>query len=117
VAYSRNKPELRPRLGNLNLRSHSNLNLKSQFPYLNLRSKFSIFDSFRNIRVHICDFEVRGRLVGVKLFLGQSIDIDETKKFQLKFFFCATGLGGFLALVLKSFVGVIVGVTNFLDNR
>jgi len=39
VAYFRNKLALRTRLRNLNLRSH-----------------FSIFDSFRDIRVHTYDF-------------------------------------------------------------
>jgi len=39
VANSRNKLALRTRLRNLNLRSH-----------------FSVFDSFRDIRVHINDF-------------------------------------------------------------
>jgi len=47
VAYSRNKLALRTRLRNLNLRSH-----------------FSIFDSFRDIRVHIYGFL---RFVGVKV--------------------------------------------------
>jgi len=47
LAYSRNKLELRSRLRNLNL-----------------RSPFSIFDSFRDIDVHIYDFL---KIVGVKV--------------------------------------------------
>jgi len=39
VAYLRNKPALRTRLRNLNM-----------------KSQFSIFDSFRDIRVHTYDF-------------------------------------------------------------
>jgi len=70
VSYSRNKLALRARLRNLNL-----------------RFQFSIFDSFRDIHVHIYDIL---RFVGVKVgvanfFLGQSIGIDET--FQLNFLF------------------------------
>jgi len=63
---------------------------------LHLRSQFSIFDSFRDIRVHIYYFL---KFVGVKvgvanLFLGQSIGIEigiETVG--------ATVLGGLWALV------------------
>jgi len=47
VAYSRNKLALRTRLRNLNL-----------------KSQFSIFDSFRDIRVHTYDFL---KFVGVKV--------------------------------------------------
>jgi len=69
--YSRNKLALRARLRNLNL-----------------KSQFSIFDSFRGIRVHICDFL---KFVGVKLgvanFFDQSIGIDENNTFLLKFLF------------------------------
>jgi len=55
---------------------------------LNLRSHFSIFDSFRDIRVHIYDFlKFVGGLGRVKLFLGQSICIDKTNTFHLKFLF------------------------------
>jgi len=46
-AYSRNKLALRKRLRNLNM-----------------RSRFSIFDSFRDISVHIYDFL---KFVGVKV--------------------------------------------------
>jgi len=72
VAYSRNKLALRTRLRNLYLRSH-----------------FSIFDSFRDIRVHINDFL---KFVGVKVgvanfFLSQWIGINENNTFQLKFIF------------------------------
>jgi len=50
MAYSRNKLALRTRLRNLNLRSH-----------------FSIFDSFRDIQVHIYDFlKFAGGLWAVK---------------------------------------------------
>jgi len=48
VAYSRNKLALRTRLRNLNLISH-----------------FSIFDSFREVRVHTYDFL---KFVGVANF-------------------------------------------------
>jgi len=73
VAYLRNKLALRTRLRNINLRSH-----------------FSIFDSFRDIRVHIYDFlKFVGVNVGVAIFffLGQPIGIDENNTFQLKFLF------------------------------
>jgi len=57
---------------------------------INLRSHFSICDSFRDIRVHMYDFfEVCGRFVGVNVgvanFLVQSRGIDENNTFQLKF--------------------------------
>jgi len=66
VAYTRTKLALPTRLRNLNL-----------------NSQLSIFDSFRDIRVHIYDFL---KFVGVKVdvanfFLGQSIGIDEKNKF------------------------------------
>jgi len=70
VAYWRNKLALRTRLRNLNLRSH-----------------FSTFDSFRDIRVHINDFL---KFVGVLWALKwawQSIGIDEDNTFRLKFVF------------------------------
>jgi len=72
VAYSRNNLALRLRLRNLNL-----------------RSQFSIFGFFRDIRLNIYDFF---KFVGVKegvesFFLGQSIGIDENNTFQLKFLF------------------------------
>jgi len=75
VAYSRNKLALRLRLRNLNL-----------------KSQFSIFDSFPDIRVHTYDFlKFVGGLWALKwscqLFLGQSIGIDENNTFQLKFLF------------------------------
>jgi len=61
VAYSCNKLALRTRLRNLNLRSH-----------------FSVFDSLRDIRVHIYDFlKFVGGLGAWQTFLGQSIGIDE----------------------------------------
>jgi len=50
VAYSRKKLALRTRLRNLNL-----------------KSQFSVFDSFRDIRVHTYDFL---KFVGVKLAFG-----------------------------------------------
>jgi len=67
VAYSRNKLALGTRLRNLNL-----------------RAQFSIFDSIRDIHVHIYGFL---KFVGVKVglanfFLSQSIGIDEINKFQ-----------------------------------
>jgi len=66
VAYSRNKLALRTRLRNLNL-----------------RSPFSISDSFRYIRVHTYVFL---KFVGVKVgaanfFLDQSIGINENNTF------------------------------------
>jgi len=64
VAYSRNKRALRTRLRNLNL-----------------RSQFSIFDSFQDIHVHTYDF-----LKFVCGFLDQSVGIDKNNTFQLKFF-------------------------------
>jgi len=72
VAYSRNNLALRLRLRNLNL-----------------RSQFSIFGFFRDIRLNIYDFF---KFVGVKegvesFFLGQSIGIDGNNTFQLKFLF------------------------------
>jgi len=52
VEYSRNKLALRTRLRNLNL-----------------KSQFSIFDSFRDIRVHVYDFlKFVGLKVGVANF-------------------------------------------------
>jgi len=70
VAYSREKFVLLTRLRNLNL-----------------RSKFSVFDSFRDIRVHIYDFlRFVGVIVGVANFF-QSIGTDEKNIFQLKFLF------------------------------
>jgi len=62
VAYLRNKLAVRTSLRNLNL-----------------KSQFSILDSFRETRVHTYDFF---KFVGVKVvvanfFLGQSIGIDE----------------------------------------
>jgi len=71
VAYSRNKLALSARLRNLNL-----------------RSQFSILDSFRDIHVHIYDFL---RFVGVKVgvanvIMGQSIGTDENNTFQLILF-------------------------------
>jgi len=65
--------------------SHNKLALRTRLRNLNLRSKFSIFDSFPDIHVHIYDFfEVCGRFecnnVGVAyFFLGQLIGFDETK--------------------------------------
>jgi len=72
VVYSRNKLALRTRLRNLNL-----------------KSQFSILDSFRDIRVHINGFL---KFVGVKVgvanfFLGQLVGIEENNTFQLKFLF------------------------------
>jgi len=60
VAYSRNKLALRTRLRNLNL-----------------KSQFFVFDSFRDIRVHIYDFlKFVSVNVGVaNFFLGQSLTI------------------------------------------
>jgi len=50
-----------------------------------LKSQFSIFDCFRDIRVHIYGFL---KFVGVEnFFLGQSIGIEENNTFQLKFVF------------------------------
>jgi len=56
---------------------------------LNLRAQFSIFDSFRDIRVHMYDFlKFVGVRVGVAtIFWGQSIGIDENNLFQLKLLF------------------------------
>jgi len=73
VAYSRNKLALGTRLRNLNP-----------------GAQFSIFDSFRYIHVHIYDFlKFVDGLWALKwawqIFLGQSIGIDETNTFQLKF--------------------------------
>jgi len=53
------------------------------------KSHFSIFDSFRDIRVHIYDFlKFVGVKVGVENFLlGQSIGINENNTFQLQFLF------------------------------
>jgi len=49
------------------------------------RDKFSIFDSFRDIRDHILDFfKVCGR---GKNYLSQLIGIDENNTFQLKFLY------------------------------
>jgi len=72
AAYSRYKLALRLRLRNLNL-----------------RSQFSIFDSFRDIHAHTYDFL---KFVGVKVgvanfFLGQSIGIDKNNTSHLKFLF------------------------------
>jgi len=51
-------------------------------------TNFSIFASFRDIRVHIYDFlKFVGVKVGVAIFLGQSIGTDENNTFQLKFLF------------------------------
>jgi len=66
AAYLRNKLALRSRLQNLNL-----------------KSQFSIFDIFRDIRDHIYDFL---KFVGVKVgvanfFLDQSIGIDKNNSF------------------------------------
>jgi len=77
VAYSRDKLALHTRLRNLNL-----------------KSQFSIFDSFRSIRVHIYEF---------LKFLSQSMGTHGTNTFQLKFFSSmkfvgTTGLGGLWAL-------------------
>jgi len=54
---------------------------------LNLRYQFSIFDSFRDVHVHIYDFLVCEWFVGVKVsvpnfFLDQSIGIDGTIHFS-----------------------------------
>jgi len=75
VAYSCNKLALRIKLRNLNL-----------------KSQFSIFDSFRDIHSYLRFFEVCGRFMGVRVgvanfFLDQSIGIDENTTFQLKFLF------------------------------
>jgi len=71
VAYSRNKLALRARLRDLNL-----------------KSQFSILDSFRDISVNIYDlFKFVGVKVGVAIFLCQSIGIDGNIKFQQKFSF------------------------------
>jgi len=71
VAYFRNKLALRTRLRNLNLRSH-----------------FSIFDSFRDIRVHTYDFlkfvgslwAVCGRLSGRGTFLKQTCAAQDSQE-------------------------------------
>jgi len=68
------------------------LALRRRLRNLNLRSHFSIFDSFRYIRVHIYDFlKFVGGLWAFKwawkTFLGQSIGIAENNTFQLKFLF------------------------------
>jgi len=69
VAYSCNKLALRTRLRNLNLRSH-----------------FSMFDSFRDIRVHIYDFsKFVGGFWALK-WAWQSIGIDESNTLQLNIF-------------------------------
>jgi len=62
VAYSLYKNALRTKLRNLIL-----------------KYKFSIFDSFRDIRVH------KGGLTN--LILGKSLGIDKNNTFQLKFLF------------------------------
>jgi len=36
--------------------SHNKLALRTRLRNLNLKSEFSIFDSYRDIRVHMCDF-------------------------------------------------------------
>jgi len=58
---------------------------------LNLKSQLCIFDSFRDIRVHIYDFlKFVGVKVGVANFIkGLSIGMmrDENNKFQLKILF------------------------------
>jgi len=53
-------------------------------PYKATKSQFSIFDSFRDIRVHTYDFlKIVGGKVGVaKFLLGQSIGIDDNKKME-----------------------------------
>jgi len=54
---------------------------------LNLKSRFSIFGSFRDIRVHTYDFlKFVGGLWAWQT-LGQSIGIDENNTFQIKFLF------------------------------
>jgi len=63
--------------------SRNNLALCTKLRNLNLKSQLSIFDSIRDIRVHIYDFL---KFVGVKVgmetfFLGQSIGIDKNSKF------------------------------------
>jgi len=59
--------------------------LRTRLRNLNLRSHFSIFDSFRDIRVRIYDFF---KFVGVaNFFLSQSIGIVENNTFQLNFLF------------------------------
>jgi len=71
VAYSSNKLSLGTRLRNQKL-----------------RAQFSIFDIFRDIYVHIYDFfKFVGGLWACQFFLGQSIGIDDTNTFQLKFLF------------------------------
>jgi len=72
VAYSCNKLTLRTRLRNINL-----------------KSEFSFFDSFPDIRVHMNDFlKLMGGLWALKwasqTVWGQSIGIDEKSTFQLK---------------------------------
>jgi len=60
-------------------------NLRCEQGYGNLKSQFSIFDSFRDIRVHIYDFlKFLGGSWALKwawqTLLGQSIGIDENNK-------------------------------------
>jgi len=43
--------------------SRNNLAVRTGLRNLNLKSQFSVFDSFQDIRVHICDFL---KFVGVK---------------------------------------------------
>jgi len=87
VAYSRNKRALRTRLRNLNF-----------------RSRFSIFDCFRDIDVHIYDIlKFVGGLWALKsAFLDRWIGIDKNNTFQLQYSSIktvgATVLGGLWAL-------------------
>jgi len=65
----------------------NNLALRSNLRNLNLITKFSIFDIFRDIRVHIYDFlRFLSGLWALKwacqFFVCQSIDIDENNSFQ-----------------------------------
>jgi len=52
--------------------SRNKLKLGTSLPNLNLKSQFSIFDSFRDIRVHIYDFILFTKFVGAKVGVANS---------------------------------------------
>jgi len=64
--------------------SSNNLALRTTLLILNLRSQFSIFESFRDIHVHIYDFL---KFAGCFWELKWAIGIDENNTFLSQFLF------------------------------
>jgi len=85
----REPPDIRLSLLHVRFRTQSSNLLHTRLRKLNLRSQFSISDSFRDTRVHTYDFlKFVGVRVGVaNIFFGQSIGINENNTFQFKFLF------------------------------